>query len=82
MLHLIESQSGLAKCKPHIRKNDVVVFLGNGVLYAEVISYCQCFAIEDDVARCTVMLPADITQCTHAKLLELVIKETSSTTWH
>ena len=80
--HLVESDSGLAKCQPNLTSEDVVVFIGNGVLYTQKINGFQCFAVQDDVSRCGVALPGDVESCDQSKLLDLLTISKSSITWY
>ena len=81
MLHLVQTRVGLEKCKRHVRPNDDVVFIGDGVLHIENISNCRVLASSEDIDRCGVDITDSVERCTMTALVELTGSNRNSASW-
>ncbi|MYD42900.1 MAG: hypothetical protein F4W90_03300 [Gammaproteobacteria bacterium] len=81
MLHLVQSRTGLEKCKQLVQNGDDVVFIGDGVLAYEQVANCRVFIHAIDAERCGVETTDDRVVCTSSELVKLVAKHDHSATW-
>ncbi len=81
MLHLVQSRSGLAKCKAIVQPGDDVVFIGDGVICTEAIADCRVFVLTDDADRCGIGIREQEIPCSMDELVRLVAKHDQSVSW-
>lgn len=81
MLHLVQSRSGLEKCKSIVQQDDDVVFIGDGVLCAQAIANCRVFIQMDDATRCGVSVGENGKPCSMNELVELVAQHDQTVSW-
>ena len=81
MLHLVQSRSGLAKCKANVQPGDDVVFLGDGVICKEAIADCRVFVQTNDAERCGISISEQEIPCSMDELVRLVAEHDQSVSW-
>ena len=81
MLHIVSSSEGFSVCKRYLLRDDLVLFLGEGVYSLEPMDCEHTYAITEDVVGRGISLHSEVTAISYDDFVHLVVSTSSSVTW-